>query len=416
MSAISSNNFNWLEQVLSAFDPTSAAAHATTMTLIPMGTHLFYAIGALYFALMGLRTMLESSSIQDHLGELIGAFITCGMILSALEYYEPLTGFINTGFDQVTNTLAQSTGNVPVGGNAKDAVWAGFRLLGNHAINLFNGLPINFEMSLWSVIDAANGWLQLSVVLLDVLVTLVAMGVMFLAAVMFMVVYVYSLTMFMLGVIVGPILLPWQLLKPFSYLTEGWIKFLITAGMYRVVSMALIALMGPMLSQMQIQMQAQINLIKQMDVAPGTSVSALASLPAHHLFFSFCVLILACIILYMFMKVPEIVSSLLSGGGGGGLRFGKGGMGDLGGGGGGGSGGSTGTSGGAPAGAGGGGIPSPARMAMAATQQLASAAKSIAQNSNLAKIAGGGKASMGGQQVKNAMAEGAKILQSAKGK
>ena len=91
-------------------------------------------------------------------------------------------------------------------------------------------------------------------------------------------------------------------------------------------------------------------------------------------------------------------------------------MGDLGGGGGGGSGGSTGTSGGAPAGAGGGGIPSPARMAMAATQQLASAAKSIAQNSNLAKIAGGGKASMGGQQVKNAMAEGTKILQSAKGK
>lgn len=305
-------NFDWLSSFTTAFDPASASAQATVTSLVGMGTSLFWAIAALYMGFLGLKIMFEDGPTSQ-IGELLNAFLVIGMLFWALQTYPTMLGYVNTGFSQVAAQIAGGTG-------ATDLAWAGFKKIMSQALMIFNTMPGLPDISLTDIFDLENSSRLLTTWFVDLVASVLAMLCMTVSAVLFMVIYVYALLMFMVGAVVGPIMLPWYLLSPFKFVAEGWIKFMITAGMYRVVAIAIIAILTPFLSEMQTVMAEQAAYF-----TTNATTADKALLQTHHLFFSVSILVFSIGVLYMLSKVPEIVSGLLGGAGGGGfLKFGGG--------------------------------------------------------------------------------------------
>lgn len=304
-------NFDWLSSFTTAFDPASASAQATVTSLVGMGTSLFWAIAALYMGFLGLKIMLNDGPMAQ-LGELIIAIIAITMVFFPLRYYPTFLGWVNMGFSQIAAQIAGGTG-------ATDLAWAGFRKIMSQALMIFNTMPGLPDVSLKDIFDLQNSSKLLTTWLVDLVASILAMLCMTGSAVLFMVIYTYALLMFMVGAVVGPIMLPWYLLSPFKFVAEGWIKFMITAGMYRVVAIAIIAILTPFLNEMQIVMAEQAAYF-----TTNATTADKAMLQTHHLFFSVSILVFSIGVLYMLAKVPEIVSGLLGGTGGGFLKFGGG--------------------------------------------------------------------------------------------
>lgn len=190
----------------------------------------------------------------------------------------------------------------------------------SQALMIFNSMPGLPDISLTDIFDLQNSSKLLTTWFVDLVASVLAMLSMTASAVLFMVIYSYALLMFMVGAVVGPIMLPWYLLSPFKFVAEGWIKFMITAGMYRVVAIAIIAILTPFLNEMQAVMAEQAAYF-----TTNATTADKAMLQTHHLFFSVSILVFSLGVLYMLSKVPEIVAGLLGGAGGGGfLKFGGG--------------------------------------------------------------------------------------------
>lgn len=305
-------NLDWLSSFTTAFDPASASAQATVTSLVGMGIGLFWAIVALYWSFLSLKIMLEDSPMSQ-MGELLRAILMLGMIYLPLKNYPTVLGWVNMGFSQVAAQIAGGTGPT-------DLAWAGFRKIMSQALMIFNSMPGLPDVSLKDIFDLQNSSKLMTTWLVDLVASILAMLCMTGSAVLFMVIYTYALLMFMVGAVVGPIMLPWYLLSPFKFVAEGWIKFMVTAGMYRVVAIAIIAILTPFLSEMQTVIADQAAYF----TANATTADK-AMLQTHHLFFSVSILVFSIGVLYMLAKVPEIVSGLLGGSGGGGfLKFGGG--------------------------------------------------------------------------------------------
>lgn len=309
---MNTSSFDWLASFTGAFDPSGKAAQDTIQVLTGTGYSLFLAIAFLYLSWVGIKTMFANSWLEQ-LGDLIPGVLTVGIIAAFLGAYPTVLGWINEGFSQIAATIAGGTG-------AQDLVWVGFRKIIAQAVLIFETIPGLPDVSLKDILDLGNSSKLMTTWLVDLVVSLLAMIAMGGAAVLFMVVYSYSLLMFTLGAIVGPILLPFYLLSPFKFMAEGWLKFMVAAGMYRVVAIAIIAVLSPFLAQMQTVIGEQAAYFTS-----ATTTADKALLQTHHLFFSMSILVFSIAILYMLSKVPDIVSSLLSGNSSGtGIRFGGG--------------------------------------------------------------------------------------------
>jgi len=307
-------NIDWLSSFTTAFDPASASAEATVTSLVSMGTSLFFATAALYLSFLTLKIMLSDGPMEQ-ISEVITSLLTVGMIFFPLQYYPTFLGWVNMGFSQVAAQIAGGTNTTTT-----DLVWAGFQKIVSQAFLIFNSMPGLPDIALSDIFDLGNSSKLMTTWLFDLFISMLAMLCMTGSAVLFMVIYTYALLMFMVGAVVGPIMLPWYLLSPFKFVAEGWIKFMITAGMYRVVAISIIAILTPFLNEMQTVMAEQAAYF----TANATTADK-ALLQTHHLFFSVSVLVFSIGVLYMLAKVPEIVSGLMGGAGGGGfIKFGGG--------------------------------------------------------------------------------------------
>jgi type IV secretory pathway VirB6-like protein len=240
-------------------------------------------------------------------GYLLNALLVLGLIAYPLQNYSLFLGTINQGFDQVTSLISG-------GGSATTQAFAGFQKLIAMGLVVWNSVPNNIGMSwtdLWNLKDAAE---LVSTRWFDTAATALALLVMALAAVLYIGIYSYALVMFMVGAIMGPIMLPWYLLSPFRYIAEGWIKFMIHAGLQRVVAISLIAILNPFITQMTSTIQQQ--------AASITSTADKLAVATNHMLFSFGVFLLGLLVLYILSKVPEITGGLLQGGSSGGFNIG----------------------------------------------------------------------------------------------
>jgi hypothetical protein len=304
----------------------STPTELVTMNLLYAGTHLLMAIAALSFAFLSIKMMLEASSYMDYLGQFINGLIMYGMVEWVLHNYTSGTGgglivLFNQGFDQAIMAMLGITNAADIQYN----VWAGFMADLKIANMLVSSLPINNGMSLATLIGAVTALQQPYVVMLDLFMMACAWITLLAGGVLFVGIYIYSMMLFAVGMMLGPIMLPWTLLKPFSFVGEGWIKYMVMAGFYRVVGMAII----------HINEYIAMGIVNAMGVRADTiSGTAIKSIPTfakfelnsitqwpQHLVLSAMAFCFGLLTLYMLSKVGEITQALLSGSGNAGLQF-----------------------------------------------------------------------------------------------
>lgn len=124
-------------------------------------------------------------------------------------------------------------------------------------------------------------------------------------------VLVVQMGSFMLNIAfcLGPILVPWLMFPPLEFLFNGWIKFTITAGLFKIVAWTL----------MTIVIRGALPSLQTMVTAIGVAqTSPDAATLASQYISMLAVAFVACVGAFMMWKAERIAESLVAGGGGGG--------------------------------------------------------------------------------------------------
>lgn len=354
-----------------------------TQNMLDVGLGLFWAISFLYFSHLFLKLVIESSSMMDYMGQIINGVITWGILKFVLDFYiAPLPGadglslldVVRTGFDQV---CAAMLGIRP--DEIGFTVYAGFEAYMKIALMMWESFPTGGFSDLASIVQLVASLAQFKVLIADFAIMFITMIALVACAGLYIAIYAYAMMMFAVGMMVGPIMLPWKLLSPFSYIADGWMKFMVMAGMYKIVALAIIhineliamGVLNTMLAKQTVTANFFSGAIRPNFNNAVVVWANIESSPLQHLLLSLAMLLLSLLTIYMLLKVNEITSSLLSGAGGGGMSFGRTGMGTLGG--------STGGGGGSKGG--GGAVGQLAGMATGGATTAMAAAKSAAGSS-----------------------------------
>lgn len=308
--------------------------------MLELGTSLFWAIAMLYIAFIGLKIMLDSSSVNEQMGVLINAMIPIGIIKFVLDFYIapiPAVGMsfpvlFNNGFTYIGATML----GLDLETSMSNSVYAGLEAYMKIALILWNTFPIpGYDQGFWaSLVTLWEGVAQYQIMIADFVVMCVAMLALVACGGLYIAIYTFSLMLFAVGIMLGPIMLPWKLLPSFSYLADSWVKFMVMAGMFRLVALAIIHINEIIAIGIANKMDSArllnadfFNGVTPPNIENGSIVALnILTLPLQHMVLSLAMLVVSLLTLYMLTKVDQVTSALLTGSGSGGLSFGHGGM------------------------------------------------------------------------------------------
>lgn len=231
---------------------------------------------------MGVRHMLAHETFADTVGAFFSIALLWGFASWIIGVRHGGINFLdslNGGFDQVAgHILGRQTFNEILG-----------QML-HSALSLFEGDTNILDASILDTImntglAAASFVMRIFSAILILVCTLLYAGQ-------------YLVTQFMIkiGTILAPILVPWVMLQPTRFLFEGWLKFMIIAGMQKVVG----ALM----------LMASANIISD-----ANALAASAGSDASASFYVYSVvLIILGIMAFLMMQATGTAHSLVSGG------------------------------------------------------------------------------------------------------
>lgn len=138
---------------------------------------------------------------------------------------------------------------------------------------------------------------------------IIAAGFVLLMLVAFIVVAFIGVFMLGVGITIGPILAPFLVIPYFEYLFNGWVKFMITGGLLKVVAAIVIAMVGVIFTEMS---------------ALSGHFSNQTALQVD-LLVAFLMCLISAIGAYIMWQVPDFTNQLINGGAGvGSTQFGKG--------------------------------------------------------------------------------------------
>ncbi|REG58559.1 TrbL/VirB6 plasmid conjugal transfer protein [Paraburkholderia sp. BL6669N2] len=165
-------------------------------------------------------------------------------------------------------------------------------------------------ISIWTLIK------NLPLILLAFLAKALAIIAITLMTLIFVVVVQFGSFLLDIAFCLGPVLIPWYVLPAGEFLFDGWLRFTISAGLFKVVAWLMMAIVySGVLPGIQ-------GLVQQTATQSGTNSDAYYATN----YLAMLALALVCGVgAFMMWQVPDIAKSLVSGGAGGGLRgFGKG--------------------------------------------------------------------------------------------
>jgi TrbL/VirB6 plasmid conjugal transfer protein len=164
--------------------------------------------------------------------------------------------------------------------------------------------------SIWTLVK------NLPLILLTFLAKGVAIVGIFMMILIFVIVVQFASFLLNVGFCLGPVLIPWYVLPAGEFLFDGWLRFTISAGLYKVVAWLMMAIVyNGALPGIQ-------NLVQQVAMQSGTNSDEYYATN----YLSMLALALICGIgAFMMWQVPDIAKGLVTGGGSGSVRgFGKG--------------------------------------------------------------------------------------------
>lgn len=164
--------------------------------------------------------------------------------------------------------------------------------------------------SIWTLIK------NMPLILLAFLAKALAVIAILLMTLIFVVVVQFGSFLLDIAFCLGPVLIPWYVLPAGEFLFDGWLKFTISAGLFKVVAWLMMAIVySGALPGIQ-------SLVQQAATQSGTNSDAYYATN----YLAMLALALVCGVgAFMMWQVPEIARALVTGGGGGAAKgFGKG--------------------------------------------------------------------------------------------
>lgn len=164
--------------------------------------------------------------------------------------------------------------------------------------------------SIWALVK------NLPLILLAFFAKALAMLAVLIMTLVFVVVVQFGSLLLSIALCLGPVLAPWYLLPATDFLFDGWLKFTVSAGLYKVVAWLMMAIVtrGVLPAIRSITEQAAAHAGSNPDAYYAANYLAACAMA-----------LVAGIGAYMMWQVPEIAKGLVTGSGGGGLGgFGRG--------------------------------------------------------------------------------------------
>lgn len=229
------------------------------------GQMLLGVLAAIAITWIALKSMLQGKPVTELVAELVIVIFTVGLISLTISQFAMVIDPIVKGFDWLAREMYRMGGAGVAGETSSSPIRNSMSQLVKSVLDLWKVNTPDFHVG-DSEETGAWGWLMKMVVgSIGELVMAAAnmllrlfMAIALLAFVMvFMAVYITAQTMIQFAVILAPILVPFYLIQPLSFLAEGWFKFLIVAGMQKVAATFIVALSGGMIQQVTQMSAAQ---------------------------------------------------------------------------------------------------------------------------------------------------------------
>jgi hypothetical protein len=205
-----------------------AAAATIHRRLVPWGLDLLALLAGLSLVWTGLKTALERPPLGLLAGELLTLFFTAGLLFALLDHWGTVTDAIVAGAADVSRQVSGNVHDGPAAILGVQRILDAAFLLWEHA-----GLGLG---SLSDPMTALGTLLfKLAVALLLLLCGCIYLGI-----------YLMSMNLLSIAFALGPVFLPWLLLRPASFLFDGWLRFTLVAALYQVVGIIVVTLVSRM--------------------------------------------------------------------------------------------------------------------------------------------------------------------------
>ncbi len=247
--------------------------------LLPWGLDLLVLLAGVSLVWLGLKTALEGPPLGVLMGELFTLIVTAGILFALLDNWATVTGAIVAGAADLSR---QVSGNVHDGPAAVHGVQ---RML-------------DAAFWLWEHADAGIGSVLDPLMLLGTLLFKLAIAILLLlCGCIYLGIYLMSMTLLSIAFALGPVFLPWLLLRPATFLFEGWIRFTLVAALYQVIGIVVVTLVSRMHEPMMASMGTAI------DPASG----------AFNFYYFAAAFLVAGVSAMLMLQVPAIANGLVSG-------------------------------------------------------------------------------------------------------
>ncbi|KAF1060801.1 hypothetical protein DX980_20820 (plasmid) [Burkholderia gladioli] len=272
------------------------------------GIEIFGGVVALKLFFMFLDYLFDASSFQELAGYLIRTTIQIGLISYFLITYSSAVGISGMAITIPDFLVQKVTGNsgpytftqgVTEFNNVlrqmDDAV-----LKTNGAASAQTDSDANAVEKAWATMKAAAATITMGVVtLINIAIGIGSKLLLALAMLAYICVYMSGLFVLYIAIAIGPVLIPFQLLRITSFLFDGWLKFLLGAVMYRVITPIALKLLGGTITALG---SATGTLITTGQTAIGYSIAA-----------AITIVLLCGLLIALIWQVPKIATGLVSG-------------------------------------------------------------------------------------------------------
>lgn len=206
--------------------------------LQPEGRKLTYVLLGIAIAWTGLAAALKQTPFNELVAEVVVVAFAGGMVLWFINGTDVLTS-IDAGFTQIASKIMAT---VTGGGDASSAVAQAVNALLQTAVAV-SDLPLLTENGDASWFDKiVNAGAEVGNAIMALLYQLFMAAMLVVVALIYMGSFIMSQTMVGLAMIIAPVIIPFYLIRPLSFLATGWFQFFVSAGMVKVGGALLMAL------------------------------------------------------------------------------------------------------------------------------------------------------------------------------
>jgi type IV secretion system protein TrbL len=265
-------------------------------TLAADGTELEWALFSVMFVWTAITGMLKGESLGEVFAQIITQILMLGIVMACLN--SSSQNALKQTFSTIANQFGAGTN---LSGGFKSFFTAITSLWTTGGSSTSSGSSgSNWFSSLFHTIgdfDLGSILAGLAIVILKLATTVIVAG----AAALWAGNYILSQMKVYIGLAVAPVMVPWLLMPYTTFLFDGWLKYMIGAGMMQIVGAIMIKMTNTLMTTMT-------------TVAQGAT--------ATNVILYVVLVVLALVIAYMMSEINGIAMGLLGGGSRVGMGFG----------------------------------------------------------------------------------------------